>query len=281
MTELPNFEDSNGEMRHTGHSEQMGQIGQMGQMGQTGQTQNDLLDGGAKKIHRRPLKTGVLQPLPKEIQSKWFGEGHGIFARMGVNGEGSCFFHSVLTILNPHDFINIPEKKQIQMANEFRKRFSDMFTIDDFNTLTHVTKYKGTSKLHSSPARITAGTRKQFEKAQKMFKDPKVWADETNIRIVSKLLNLNLVFVDFSKSSSVYCHVHGDESIQNMDECHSTRDLQKTGIVAWIDKTHFEPIVRIDNATTGKITTLFDPRSAEDALFLTHFMTVYRRECKV
>ena len=222
-------------------------------------------------MDRRPLETGDVQELPTEIQKKWFNSSEG-FARMGVNGEGSCFFHSVLCILNPHNFINLPESEQIEIANKFRCSFSKQFTLNEFEKLTESPSSSSISK---------SKLEKEFKKSQKVFCEPKVWADETNIRIVSRLLNLNIVFLDLSKRNDVYCNMHGEESLKNLEECDPVRDLQKTGIIAWIDKSHFEPIVRIDNAETGELTTMFNPVDPKDCNLLLHFMSTYKNECRV
>lgn len=233
-------------------------------------------------MDREALETGIIEELPAEIQTKWFNyPSNGVFARMGVNGEGSCFFHSVLTILNPHDFINLRESQQIEIANNFRCSFSEKFTLNEFDQLMRRTEEKHEPVKLSGRGVISKKIEKEFKKAQKNFCEPKVWADETNIRIVSKLLNLNLVFVDFSKKSHVYCSMHGDEALKNLEECDPVHELQKTGIIAWIDRSHFEPIIRIDNQKTGEITTLFDPNSEKDAPFLLHFMSTYKRECNL
>jgi hypothetical protein len=233
-------------------------------------------------MDRRALETGIVHELPQEIQTKWFDSpNNGNFGRMGVNGEGSCFFHSVLTILNPNDFINLSEDKQIKIANKFRSSFSKRFTLDEFRVLTEKTDEKDVLRGRGGEAKRKRDVQKGFKDAQKAFCDPKVWADETNIRLVSKLLNLNLVFVDFSKKSHVYCTIHGDEALKNLDECDPVHELQKTGIIAWIDRSHFEPIVRIDSNKTGEITALFDPNLERDAHFLLHFMNTYKKECNL
>jgi|688.fasta_scaffold12235_15 hypothetical protein len=240
-------------------------------------------------MDRQALDTGIIKELPQEIQTKWFdAPNNGLFGRMGVNGDGSCFFHSVLTILNPHDFINLSEKEQIEIANNFRCKFSKQFSLNDFHILTQRTeekgepiKLRGKGSVEELEKQRLKKLEKEYKKAQKAFCEPKVWADETNIRIVSKLLNLNLVFVDFSKKSHVYCTMHGDEALKNMEECDPLHDLQKTGIIAWIDRSHFEPIVRIDSTRTGEITTLFNPSIEKDASFLLHFMTTYKKECNL
>lgn len=234
-------------------------------------------------MDRKPLETGIIQELPSEIQIKWFNsQKNGTFGRMGVNGEGSCFFHSVLSILNPYNFINLTEDKQIELANKFRCSFSQSFTLDEFDQLTRRTEEKNDEpNFRQRGEERLKKIEREYKNAQKVFCQPKVWADETNIRIVSNLLNLNLIFVDFSKKNEVYCSMHGDESLKNLNECHPVNELQKTGIIAWIERSHFEPIVRIDNKSTGEITTLFDPENPKDSEFLLHFMSTYKQECNL
>ena len=74
----------------------------------------------------------------------------------------------------------------------------------------------------------------------------------------------------------IFC---GDESLMKDDLSDVT---QPTGIVAWINHAHFEPIVRIDNPKTGEITTLFEPsKSKEDEKFVRMLMGRYASGCKI
>jgi hypothetical protein len=55
-----------------------------------------------------------------------------------------------------------------------------------------------------------------------------------------------------------------------------------TGIVAWVDHRHFEPIVRIDDAKKGLITTLFSPStSTHDAKVVKQIMDLYAGGCSL
>ena len=45
-----------------------------------------------------------VKEIDKNLYCKWMS-GHGTFARMGVQGDGSCFFHSVCALLNKKNYL--------------------------------------------------------------------------------------------------------------------------------------------------------------------------------
>lgn len=197
-----------------------------------------------------------IHELPSELSCSWMA-GHGRFARIGVQGDGSCFFHSVCAILNKMDYLFHNNAKQKEIAYDFRCEFSKKFSPKE---------YKQLSAKSSSP--------KSYEDEHDGFCEPKVWADEVMIRYASRALNINLVFLDL-ENGMAYCGVHGETADENLNEV-----TQQTGIVAWVGRKHFEPIVRIDDAKNGIITTLFEPsKSKADKALVLDFMRTYAEEC--
>jgi hypothetical protein len=194
--------------------------------------------------------------LPPELTCSWMA-GHGRFGRMGVQGDGSCFFHSVCSILNKSGYLFHENKKQREIAYEFRCEFSKKFTPKEYKELS-----------------AKSSTKKSFEYEYDGFCSPKVWADEVMIRYASRALDMNLVFLDL-ESGDAYCGVHGENADENLQEV-----SQQTGIVAWVGRKHFEPIVRIDDPDNGIITTLFEPSKYEnDRKLVLDFMRTYSEEC--
>jgi hypothetical protein len=187
------------------------------------------------------------------IYCSWM-KGIGTFARMGVIGDGSCFFHSVCALTNRNDYLHQTSARQKEIAYAFRCDFGKKFTQEEYRILS-----KPMSKTE--------------EEYADGFCSPKVWADELMINVVSKNLDLNLIFLDL-KNGKAYCGVHGKESLEK------TVPKQMTGIVAWVNHSHFEPIVRIDDASKGLITTLFSPStSATDAKVVKQIMDLYDSGC--
>jgi len=195
------------------------------------------------------LENGVIKEIDGNLKCKWMRDNR--FGRMGVQGDGSCFFHSVCVILNLNDYVHKTPKEQRDIAYEFRCKFSTLMSAEEF-------------KLLGGQSKGTEG-----------FCSVKVWADEKMIKIASSILNMNLIFFDLS-DDSVYCGVHGKAS-------ETKNVLQKTGLIAWVgNRDHFEPIVRIDDADSGIITTCFEPLKSElDKKIVNEIMKQYFQSCKI
>jgi len=208
-----------------------------------------------------PVETMIIEEIHPDIHCNWM-IGQGRYARMGVLGDGSCFFHSVCAITNRNNYLLQNEENQKKIAYEFRCDFGKVFSKEQYDLL---------SAKSRSP--------KTFQKEKDGFCSPKVWADEVMIRFASKVLGINLIFLDL-KNKKAYCGVHQDETIDAVLD--NEKIMQSTGIVAWVNHMHFEPIVRIDDAEKGIITTLFEPsKSKEDEEAVRSFMKFYNKQCKI
>jgi hypothetical protein len=200
-----------------------------------------------------------IHEINEPLFCKWMS-GKGRFGRMGVQGDGSCFFHSVCALKNYKDYLFLSASKQKEVAYDFRCEFAKNFSEAE---------YKRFSKQSSSP--------KSYRQEKDGFCSPKVWADEVMIRHASQVLDINLIFLDISKNAA-YCGVHGESTLMEL-KAGSSEFKQDMGIIAWVNKSHFEPIVRIDDEKTGLITTLFHHK--EDKEFIKHVMSIYERGCKL
>jgi hypothetical protein len=178
---------------------------------------------------------------------------------MGVQGDGSCFFHSVCALLNEKNYLFKNEDEQKEIAYALRCSMKQSFTREAYHR----------AALHH-PEKDT------YEQKLKAFCTPKVWADETMIRFASKILNINLIFIDMMNGHA-YCGVHGIETIEGLHEL--DRVKQPTGVVAWIEHRHFEPIIKINKVgeTEGQITTLF--RGDTDKHVIYSIMSEYVQGC--
>jgi hypothetical protein len=204
------------------------------------------------------LSNMEIHELPQHLLCSWMA-GHGRFARMGVQGDGSCFFHSVCAITNRNNYLFADPKNQREIAYEFRCDFSKKFTPKEYAELSK-----------------KSGKSKSFEAEHDGFCSTSVWADEVMIRYASRALDINLVFLDL-EAGKAYCGVHGEKADKNLSDV-----TQKTGIVAWVNRKHFEPIIRVDNASDGVITTLFEPcDDAKDRNLVRDFMKTYANECAI
>lgn len=215
-----------------------------------------------------PLENMEIHELPSTLVCKWM-EGRGKFGRIGVQGDGSCFFHSVCSILNLNDYLFASKTEQRKIAYTFRCDFSKHFTLSEYSHFLHKSKSKSNSP--------TLPNVDEFQKKNDDFCVPKTWADEIMIRYASKATDINIIFLDL-ESGKAYCGVHGEEAEREQKEMKSV--TQKTGIIAWVKHSHFEPVVRIDDAENGIITTLFEPENNEEDSELVNFlMNTYSSSC--
>jgi len=205
------------------------------------------------------LNNMEIHEISEPMFCKWM-TGKGRFGRMGVQGDGSCFFHSVCSLKNYKNYLFLTAQGQKEVAYEFRCEFANKFSEAD---------YKKFSKKSSSP--------KSYRQEKDSFCNPSIWADEVMIRHASEVLNINLIFLDITKNSA-YCGVHGESTLLELKAGSNTFG-QDMGLIAWVNKSHFEPIVRIDDAETGQITTLFD--KTHDAEFIKHLMSIYNKGCRL
>ncbi len=185
------------------------------------------------------------------------------FVRIGVQGEGSCFFHSFLYATSK-DYVNETKAGQRDMAYKFRCSFGKKLTRDKLKDI--IKKSKG-----KSPASL--------EEVKEALCDPKVWADETIIRWVSESLDMNLLFLDLEKKS-MYCGVHLDAATDDMD----ATKLPTTIIFSWVNHSHFEPLGLLldSNDKIARLQCVYEPsKSKRDAAIVQAIMTHYKMKCKI
>ena len=206
------------------------------------------------------LQNMEIRELPPKVYCKWMST-LGLWARMGVQGDGSCFFHSICALRNENNYVFKSPAEQRDIAYGFRCSLKDKFTLEAYHS----------AALHHPE-------KENFEQKSKDFCTPKTWADETMIRFASRALNMNLIFLDLMNGQA-YCGVHGIETLEGLKHLDTVK--QQTGIVAWIQHRHFEPIVRVDelNEKTGIITTLFDTETDKTAVYT--IMAEYVKGCSV
>jgi hypothetical protein len=203
------------------------------------------------------MKIHEIQPT---LACSWM-RGLGRFARMGVLGDGSCFFHSVCALTNRDDYLYKTDKEQKEIALDFRCGFADKFD----------------KEIHKKLSKKSKNTEKTYEEHSANFCSLKTWADEVMIRYASLALDFNLIFIDLS-TGKAYCGVHGEKAEKQFHK--NKKITQKTGIIAWVGRKHFEPIIRLDNPDTGEITTIFEPKtSKEDQELINTIMDKYTSTC--
>jgi len=210
-----------------------------------------------------PAEVDELWELPASTVKKWFSEGR--YGRLGTIGDGSCFFHSVCKALDHHNYSKCRTSKRQDIIRAFRKVLGDKFTRNSFDEISKVSK-----------------STKRYEEIKEMFEDPQVWAEEVMIRWCSEALHANIVFLNLSdNANTMYCGVHDKSTAESMKRCEDPKI--PTIIVAWINKMHFELIVRIDavEAHRIKIKKMFVPDNSEDLMTINNLMRAYASACKI
>lgn len=209
----------------------------------------------------KPAEVGQVVELPPEFKEYL---GCGRFGRIGVAGDGSCFFHSICALLHEKNYLNEPPSVQATIAHNFRCRFSKTFKKNDM--------------IHGK----RGSNDESYEDLRKGFCVPSKWANETMINHASKVLNINLIFLDLTNGLA-YCGVHGSESLRGSRTRSVNAVKQPTAVFSWVTRSHFEPIVRIESKDPGEpvvLTTLFEPsKSEEDANTVEILMAAYDRGC--
>lgn len=214
-----------------------------------------------------PGKAGHVYELEPAVAAHWFGD-TGTYARMGVTGDGSCFYHSVCAQLNIDDYLHQPAHAQAEIAHTFRCQFQRAFSKEHFTYLAAGSK---------------AG--KTYAKTRDALCSPEVWADEVMIKQAASVLNMNLLFLDMS-TGKLYCGVHGAETLEAASPrrrgAAPAKPKQPTAVVAWVSKSHFEPVVRIEKIEPDRalVRGVFEPsKNKTDAAMVAHVMAAYTAQC--
>jgi len=213
----------------------------------------------AKLANTDPAIPNQLYEFNRKLSKEYFGADLRL-ARYGVHGDGSCGYHSICTALNLNDYVHKSDKEQKEIAYEFRCSFASKLNHEKLRAIVK----KNASK---SPLRL--------EETQEALCNPKTWADETTLRIVSEALDMNFIFLDMMKNK-VYCGMKHDKAFDAKPPA--------TIIVLWVNHSHFEPLAQILNEgpRVSEVRVIFNPaESKEDAKLVKHLMTTYATQCKL
>jgi hypothetical protein len=202
--------------------------------------------------------------------TKYFPDLSYTFGRVGVIGDGSCFFHSMCMCMFPKYFA-MNRKERQDFVKQLRCDLGEQYTEQEHLAL-HKTKY---------PFKF-----KEYMDVRKSWCNLSAWADESLIRFFSKKFKINILFIDFdSKDASFYCGVHGDESIEDTSPTSHWNKLPMV-MVAWIKKSHFEPIC-IKDEENGCYRFYFDPNHSNPKIakmnksIINSVKTKYACQCKI
>jgi hypothetical protein len=218
-----------------------------------------LLDGN------KPALEDDLYEFPHGLVVKWFKNGR--YGRIGTIGDGSCFFHSVSRALDYQNYSDKDETGRKKIARALRKALSEAFTTEDYSEIEQT---------------LVTTNKKSYEDIKRMLSEPSTWAEEIMIKWSSKYLGLNIIFLNIGNNTNeMYCGVHDRRTAESIKRCENPQ--LPTVIVAWVDHSHFELVVRIDNVTDDHVVIrkYFDPDVPKDLETIQQVMRAYTKKCKV
>jgi hypothetical protein len=200
----------------------------------------------------QPINTFSI--VPKYLTAPVFEDN--IMVRYGVPGDGTCFYYSLCAILSVEDFLEQPNEKQIDIGRRFRCNFTQDLTWEEW---TSFLKIKG----------IQAPKIKNMEQLKHKLCSYKIWADEPVIQFIMYKLHINLLFLD-EQLNKLYCGVSEPESYL-------------TAIIYWINKSHFEPLGRLNalDVAEDRVAVQFQFVKDRDHEFIAHLAQKYGFQCHV
>ena len=179
-------------------------------------------------------KVGKMGNLPNDLLKSHFNSLD--YKTIGVDEDGSCFFHSVCAIKNKRGYLNKNSKQRRKIGLWYRKK------------IRHDISKKNWTKIWENRGVRDIGL-PSLNRIKEMLDDSATWADVYIIIYVMDIENLNILFFDIS-NRSLYCGVRGYQQIGSQD----------MACIAWINHSHFEPIVRVHkDKETVTIYTADDP----------------------
>lgn len=200
----------------------------------------------------QPINTFSI--VPKQLTAPVFQ--NNIMVRYGVPGDGTCFYYSLCAILGVESFLEQPVETQVDIGRRFRCNFTKDLTWEDWQSFLQM---KG----------LEAPKIKNLKQLHHKLCSYKVWADEPVIRFIMYKLRVNLLFLD-EQLNELYCGVSEPES-----------DL--TAIIYWVDKSHFEPLGRLNalDVEGDRVAVQFQFVKDRDHEFVSLLEKVYGFQCHV
>lgn len=169
------------------------------------------------------VDVGVYEPLPVKVHQKFFAPFNHV-RRLGVHGDGSCFFHSVAACINFDNYhahegpdrrlIGLRLRKQIEthLVNGGEPRWKRFWRRRNLSR-------KALDRIPS------------YSKILETVKNTSAWAETHLIMYAMHKKKLNHIFID-ATTNRIYC------GVLSMDN-----PKQPLVMILWLNHSHFEPIV--------------------------------------
>lgn len=159
-----------------------------------------------------------------------------LLCRVGVHGDGSCFFHALAYALNYDNYAQAEHGDQQKKGRELRAMIQSVLTDDSHEAWT---KFRGcNSDINDA----------DFRHVNDKLKEPTAWVDHIIIKYVCHILLINIIFID-EQARAFYCDmpiIAGRPFV----------------IILWINGNHFEPVLQIDSLVGSEVRmrSMFDDK---------------------
>jgi len=192
--------------------------------------------------HFADVPTSISHFVPNNPNKEWY--------RAGTNADGTCFYHTVGYAINYRGYWTKDAEEQQKLGKHFRKVI--------FDNTTEAAWERFWEKKGVGMAAVP-----NIDEIRKQISNSRTWADVFAILYVCDVLRLNILVFDVS-AGSLYCGTHN-----------AKRD-RPTILMAWIQNSHFEPLMELDTKTF-KVRTLFS-KSIDGKGVLDHILREYEKQ---
>lgn len=169
------------------------------------------------------VDVGVYAGLPKSVKTKFF-KPFAEVRRLGVHGDGSCFFHSVAACVDLDAYHTRSHADRQQIGLRLRKKIQSHLLDGGEDKWKAFWRRRKLSKM--ALARVPS-----FQEIVAQANDPSAWAATHLIMYAMQKLRLNHIFID-ATTNQIYCGVVALE-----------KKRRPLVMILWVDHAHFEPIV--------------------------------------
>lgn len=230
---------------------------------------------GAHPDLRYPAEIGEFEELPPSVVKALFSKVplNWTMVRMGTHGTGSCLYQSLAAAINYRGFD--PDTLELhpfdpdardgymferdltrrgEMGREFRAWLRDFLTPEFYEECKA-----------AAPDQVVL----PYAKLLDAIDDPTVWAENTAIKVLSRALRANVLFLD-STTQRFYCGMH-----------EAPDDIDATIMVLWLNRSHFEPIMAVVGGDPKSIRVLPMFTKANSALVMDRVYRAYSAQCGI
>jgi len=210
------------------------------------------IEHGANRPPKKSLSAHSFGTLSKRMEPYFppftpeFGS-QKVMLRVGVHGEGTCFFHTIRAAIDAQSYLERNTIEQRKIGQKFRR--SLIARVDSTWLPFWKSKNWPAEKIPS------------IEKTKKDLADVHEWADTfTIIWTVQHILKLNIIVFNIT-DGRIFCGTH------------LSGTKRPTILMAWVDHAHFELLAQWDRKKKT-LRTMF----AHDHPTMKHVLAMHQRQ---